>query len=169
MGGYTSTQYSVVSPTYGVVVGPTNRIYVSSADPGATLTVLSPSGSSYAVTATSSANSGGLSNPQGIWTDGAQNSWVANNTSQSGNSAYSIAELATDGTPVSASGNANGGYQKANTFFNKPRQTVVDPGGNVWVTNDGNANSITEVVGAAVPVYEPYSSGLMNGSFMGPV
>jgi hypothetical protein len=165
-GGYASIQYSIVSPTYGVVVGPNNRVYVTSADPAATLTILTPTGTTFNVTSTTNANTGGLSNPQGLWIDGAQNSWVANNGKQSSNNLYSLSVLAVDGTAVSNSGSVNGGYQKSTTYLNAPRQVVVDGGGNVWVTNDNNANSVTQIVGAGVPIYEPYSAGLTNGLFM---
>jgi hypothetical protein len=40
--------------------------------------------------------------------------------------------------------------------------------GDVWVAGTGSgtpSNSITEIVGAAVPVYQPYATGLSNGRF----
>jgi hypothetical protein len=41
---------------------------------------------------------------------------------------------------------------------------VIDQAGNVWVAGDG-ASFITEIVGAAVPLYQPYSMGLTNGRY----
>lgn len=167
LNGYTSTQYTVPSPSYGVIVGPTDRIYVTSQDPAASLTVLAPSGSTYAVQPgfPTGSNVGGLSNPAGTWIDGGESSWAANNAAESTNGLYGVSVVAIDGTAVSASGNANGAYQKAPQYFNAMRGIVVDSGGNVWITNDNNATSVTEMVGAAVPIYEPYSNGLQNGRF----
>lgn len=169
LNGYTSTQYSVPSPSYGLVVGPQNRIYVTSQDPAATITVLAPSGSTYAVQPgfPTSSNVGGLSNPAGTFIDGGQTTYAANNAPNTSNGSYGLSVVALDGTAISASGNANGSYQKNVTYFNAMRGIVVDSGGNVWVTNDNNPNSITEVIGAGTPIYAPYSTGLQNGRFQG--
>ena len=172
LNGYTSTQINgIPAPTYGVVVGPSNRVYITSQDPGASMTVLAPTASapSYAIqpgfpTAT---NVAGLSNPAGIWIDGQQTSYVANNAPESGSGFYGLSVVDVNGGAVSASGNANGAYQKAPTYFNAMRQTVVDSSGNVWISNDNNPNSITEVVGLGVQIYAPYSIGLQNGRFQG--
>ena len=167
LNGYTSTQFSVPSPSYGVVVGPQNRIYVTSQDPAASLTVLAPSGATYAVQPgfPTPSNIGGLSNPAGTFIDGGQTSYAANNAPNSSTGLYGLALVALDGTEVSASGNANGAYQKSQQYFNAMRGIVVDSGGNVWVTNDNNPDSITEVIGVGVPIYAPYSTGLQNGRF----
>lgn len=167
LNNYISTPFTVQSPTYGVVVGPANRVFVTSQDPSATLTVLTPSGSTYAVASgfPTSANTAGLSNPAGIFIDGATNSWIANLAAQTATGNYSLSEIAMDGTALSAGGNANGGFQKSAIYLNVPRQPVIDLDGNVWVTNDGSTSSITEFVGAAVPIYAPYSVGLQNGRF----
>ena len=58
----------------------------------------------------------------------------------------------------------NGGYQKSNLYFNALRNVVIDLGGNLWITND-NLNGITEVVGGAVPIYQPYSFGITQNRF----
>ncbi len=42
---------------------------------------------------------------------------------------------------------------------------VVDQSGNIWITNDNNGNSITEVVGAGVMIYQGYANGLQFGRF----
>jgi hypothetical protein len=172
LNGYTSTQITgIPAPTYGVVVGPLNRVYITSQDPGASMTVLapSPSTSNYIIqpgfpTAT---NVAGLSNPAGIWIDGEQTSYVANNLPETTSGLYGLSVVDVNGFAISASGNANGAYQKSPTYFNAMRQSVVDSSGNVWVTNDNNPNSITEVVGLGVQIYAPYATGLQNGRFQG--
>ncbi len=84
--GYVSTQITgIPSPTVGVVVGPTNRVYITSADPGATLSVLAPNcdGNGYSLSFSTAANTGGLSNPQGVYIDGGQTSYAVNHTPNS--------------------------------------------------------------------------------------
>ena len=166
--GYVSTQISgLPSPTVGVVVGTNNRVYITSADPGASLSVLTPNtnGTGYSLLFSTAANTGGLSNPQGVYIDGGQTSYAANLTPNSTTGLYSLSVVSTNGTEVSASGNANGGYQKSTTYFNQMKNVTVDSSGNVWVTNSGNGNSITEVVGAGVMIYQGYASGLLNNRF----
>lgn len=165
VGGYTTTNWFSQNPSYGIIVGPTNKVYSTAGDPQDNLTILSPQGSGYVTTFTSGANAGGMSNPAGLWLDGAQNSWIANNSPETSTGLYGLAVIAQDGTSLSSDGKANGGYQKASTLFNAVRAVLIDQVGNVWVTNDNNPNSITEVVGAAVPMYGPYSTGLQNGRF----
>ena len=168
VGGYVATVINgLPSPTTGVVVGPANRVYITSGDPGASLSVLAPStsGNGYGLLFSTAANTGGLSNPLGIWIDGGQTSYAANNTANSSTNLYALSLVALDGTEVSASGNTNGGYQKPLVYFNQMRNILVDQSGNVWVTNDGNASSITEVIGVGVPIYGGYAAGLTNGRF----
>ena len=160
---YAATQYNVVGPTYGIVVGKGNRVYITSQDSNSTVTVLGPPSSGTTFTTlytTSSANTGGLNTPTSIWVDGAQNSWIGNNTAETSGT-YSVSELSPTLVAVSPSG-TNGGYQ---TTLNAPRTTIVDSIGNVWVLNDGAPNTITQILGAAVPVYAPYSTGIGNGRF----
>ncbi len=169
--GYASTQITgIPSPTVGVVVGTNNRVYITSADPGATLSVLAPNttGSGYSLIASTAANSGGLSNPQGVFLDGGQTSYAANGTANSTTGLYSLSVVSVAGTTVtevSATGNANGGYQKSLQYFNQMHDITLDQSGNIWITNNGNGNSITEVVGAGVMIYQNYATGLQNGRF----
>ena len=57
-----------------------------------------------------------------------------------------------------------GGFQKDASYLAGGRSLVIDSSGDVWIGLDGS-NSITEIVGAAVPVYQPYALGLNNGRF----
>ena len=167
MNGYTSTPYTVQSPTYGVTVGPSYRAYITSRDPSATVTVLAPTSGTYAIATgfPTAANAGGLSNPTGISLDGALNSWIGNGAAETVSARYALSVIAVDGTAVTANGNTNGGFQKPLQYLNAVRATTVDSAGNVWTVNDGNVTSITELVGSAVPVYQPYSRGLADGRF----
>ncbi len=165
--GYLSSQITgLPSPTVGVVVGNNNRVYVTSADPGASLTVLAPpatAGSNFTIVGTTPANTGGLSNPQGVFLDGGQTSYSANGTQNSQTQLFSLSVVAVQGTTVtevSATGNANGGYQKSLQYFNQMHNITLDQSGNIWITNNGNPYSITEVVGAGVMIYQSYAYGL---------
>ena len=42
--------------------------------------------------------------------------------------------------------------------------TTTNRTGAVWVAGTGN-NFITEIVGGAVPIYQPYAVGIANGRF----
>jgi hypothetical protein len=166
---YAAIQYGVVGPTYGLTVGSStggNNVYVTSQDTNSTLTIVSPvtpGSTTYAVSFTSPANAGGLLAPTGISLDGAMNSWVANNSAES-SGLYAVSELGSTGNSISPAG-TNGGYQKPTTVLSGGRMSVVDPIGNVWILNDNLPNSVTQILGAAVPIYAPYSYGLQNGRF----
>jgi len=161
--GFLANQFSVVGPTYGITVGPANKVYITAQDNNSTFTILSPTSSSYAVSFTSSANAGGLSTPTGIWLDGGVSSWISNNSPES-SGLYAVTQLGPGGGSVSPDG-SNGGYQMPTTVLSGGRMSVVDPIGNVWTLNDNLPNSVTQIVGAAVPIYAPYSYGLQNGRF----
>jgi hypothetical protein len=161
--GFLANQFSVVGPTYGITVGPANKVYITAQDTNSTFTILSPTSSSYAVSFTSSANAGGLSTPTGIWLDGGVSSWISNNSPES-SGLYAVTQLGPGGGSVSPDG-SNGGYQMPTTVLSGGRMSVVDPIGNVWTLNDNLPNSVTQIVGAAVPIYAPYSYGLQNGRF----
>lgn len=165
LNGYQTTAYSVPSPSYGVIVGSSNQVYVTSQDAGSSLTVLAPSNSGYAVQSgfPTPSNTAGLSTPTGIWLDGAQNAWIGDHTAES-SGLYAVSVVGVNGSAISASG-LNGGYQKASSYLNGVRGMLVDQVGNVWITNDNNPNTITEIVGAAVPILGPYSYALQQSRF----
>ena len=64
----------------------------------------------------------------------------------------------------------NGGFAKAD--FNVIADLAIDPSGNVWVLNGGtnnttfstNGTTLTEIVGAGVPVQTPLSTALFKGT-----
>ena len=96
------------------------------------------------------ANSGGgLNNPQAIALDGAQSVWVANGVGSSLTAFDSAGNVL---TPSS-------GYVKPSNFLAGQRSIFVDASGNVWL-GVSNGQTVTEVVGAAVPVYQPYASNI---------
>ena len=98
---------------------------------------------------TGSGNAGGLNLPIGIASDSRSNVWVANSA---GNS---VSEFSLAGVANSPSA----GYTKDATILKNSQAFAIDISGNVWVGGDGN-NFITEIVGAASPVYQPFAVGL---------
>ena len=165
--GYNSNNFTVATPAKSVTVGPTNTVYALSGDPADTVTAFTPSGNTF-VRKTGfpvAANLGGINNPTSIYLDGAQSSWIDNGSAETSSLQYAASVIGADGAAISASGSSNGGYQKSSTYFNAMRGITIDLGGNVWITNDGITNGITEIVGGAAQIYQPYSYGITQGRF----
>ncbi len=100
----------------------------------------------------------GISSPTALAVDGRQTTFIpnsANGASTGSLSAVNFHSLAQSPTT---------GFQKDAAFLNSGRAAAIDQAGNIWVVGTGN-NFITEIVGAAVPVFTPYSAGLANGRF----
>jgi hypothetical protein len=171
LNGYTTTQFPVPANSSAVTVGPgSDSAYVGS-DSSNTVTYLSGSGTNFS-TATgwpNLAGVGGINNPKAVAVDGRLNIWTANGTANSGSGLYSVGEVSATGTALMPSGTNAGGRQFDSSFLADPKAIVIDMSGNVWLAGNGPAgspsNSITEVVGAAVSVYQPFSLGLSNGRF----
>jgi hypothetical protein len=98
-----------------------------------------------------------LSTPAAVASDGAQNVWTINNAP----GANSVVELSVAAQPLSPVT----GFQKDASYLGSGRSLVIDSSGNLRIGLDG-ANSITEIVGAAVPVSQPYS-GALNPTNLG--
>jgi hypothetical protein len=162
MGGFiTTTVPAFVSGTsYGVSVDAFNTIVTSTSDTGV-INSLSFNGTNY-VTANGwpvTVTTAGILNPTALTVDGRMNIWIPN--SGNGPSTGSVSELNYAGNgPLSPAT----GYQKSSAFLHSGRASVVDQAGNVWIAGDGN-NFVTEIVGAGVPIYQPYAVGLSNGRF----
>ncbi len=105
-------------------------------------------GTTFAVVNGFPATGGGLSGPVDIALDGAQNVWAAN--SGGGLSAFSKFGVSLTSTT---------GFQKDPSYLGGQNSIIIDTSGNIWLGLSGGT-SITEIVGGAVPVYQPYSNGL---------
>ncbi|WP_158821663.1 PKD domain-containing protein [Granulicella sp. S156] len=93
---------------------------------------------------------GGLDFPSGIAVDGAGNVWVTNFHGAS----PSLTELA--GSNAASPGtflSPTTGFG-SDASMQEPYGVAVDASGNLWVSNTGN-DSVTELIGAAVPVRTP--------------
>ena len=156
--GFTSTTGTQPTPTYGLsvsaVVSGQNYVFLDSDGSSNSVSLIQGSGTSYNSAGGWPAT--GLSTPAGIASDGAQNVWAINNAS----GANSIVEVGLAKQALSPAG----GFVKSSTYLGGGRSLVIDQAGNVWIGLDG-ANSITEIVGAAVPVYQPYANAIAAGKF----
>jgi len=161
LNGFLTSSFTVSgNNSYGISVARGNNVFVSAFDTGAIselayngVTWITPSGWPF-----TNAASAGISSPTGISIDPRQNVWIPNNANVA--LTGSISAVSVDSTALSSTT----GYQKAATYLHSGRALAVDQAGNIWVAGDGN-NFVTEFVGAAVPLYQPYSAGLANGRF----
>lgn len=161
LNGYSTTTFPTGgSVAYGLAVTSGGDVIVSSGSPDNSLVYLSKA-NSYAPAWTTATGFAGMSNPSGISIDGRNNIWVPNNTDPSG-SMGSVSEVSAGQSALSPTST---GFQRSSTDLSKGRATAVDQAGNVWIAGDGTPNSITELVGAGVPIYQPYAKGLANGRF----
>jgi len=160
LNGYSTTTFPIGNAAYGLAVAVNNDVVVSSGGADNYLIYLSKA-NSYAPAWTSSAGFAGISNPTGISLDGRGNIWVPNNTDPSG----SVGSLSEVSAGESALSPTSTGFQRPTQYLSKGRASAIDQAGNVWVVGDGTPNSIDELVGAGVPVYQPYSKGISNGRF----
>jgi hypothetical protein len=160
LNGFATTSIPVSGLSYGISIGRGNNIYTTASDTGA-VTLLAFNGSTWIIPSGwpfLNAGAAGISSPKQLSVDGRQNTWIPNNAN--GTSTGSISSLSVDSTALSLTT----GYQKDAAFLHSGRALVVDQAGNIWVAGDGN-NFITEFVGGAVPLYQPYAAGLSNGRY----
>ena len=172
LNGYSSTTFSEPVATFGV--GSTASVGYTNSTPGTNgifttsalsdeANLLTGSGTSYTAGSgfPTTSHFAGVSGARALAIDGAQNLWVANSSPDAYSGLGAISEIALSGTALSPSptGGNSGGFQKAASMLANSRSVVIDQGGNVWVGLSGSS-TITEIVGAAVPIFQPYAQGL---------
>jgi len=174
--GTTVTPYTTGTNTQGVVVTGGNTVFVSSVTPGNAISYFANVDSSgYLMQSNWPAVSplGGINQPTAITVDGAANVWSANllpntnpafaNDPTAPPTLFGISEISVAGNPLSPD-TASGGFQKSASYLNASSSIIVDQSGNVWVAGGAAGNHfITEIVGAGVPIFQPYAVGLTNG------
>jgi hypothetical protein len=178
--GTTVTPYTATANTQGVVVTGGNNVFVSSVTPGNAISYFANIASSgYLLQSNWPAVSplGGINQPTAITLDGAANVWSANllpntnpafaNDPTAPPTLFGVSEISIAGNPLSPD-TASGAFQKSASYLNGSSSIIVDQSGNVWVAGGAASNNfITEIVGAGVPIYQPYAVGLTNGRFQG--
>lgn len=169
LNGFATYQFGVPGNTYGVSVTPDAGLFVSSGGSSGGVTYLTGSGTSYSSSWISSPGQAGLNSPTAIAVDGRDNIWAANNVADTGTGLDALSEISVLQASLTPDGTTTGGLQLASNFLLGGRAIVIDQSGNVWVSGDGTtgspSNFVTEIVGAASPVYQPYSLGLSSGRF----
>ena len=159
LNGFLTTQYAAPSGnSYGLVLNNNSDVFASAVDTGAIFqlsrsgTTWFPAGGSWPFSAPATA---GISGPTGIAVDGRSNTWIPNSLSPN------LSEISFFGpNPLSPAT----GFQKAPSYLNASNALAVDQAGNVWIAGTGN-NFITEIVGGAVPLYQPYAVGIAVNRF----
>jgi len=166
LNGFTTTQFTTPAASYGISITPlTNYVFTSSTTAN-NLTYLNGSGTSYSINSAWPTTSGqaGVNGPAAIALDGAASIWAVNHTNNG--SFGSVSAVANNATSLSPDGVPAGGFQKSSNYLSSNRSMVIDQSGNIWVAGDGtSSNYVTEIVGAAVPIYQPFAIGLSNGRF----
>jgi hypothetical protein len=175
--GTTVNPFTASANTQSVAVNSANNVFVSSVTPGNSISYFANGGSGYLLLGSVAGPLGGLNQPTAITLDGASNVWIVNMLADT-NPAFAtdptapatqfgISEGSINGIPFSPD-SSSGAFQKPASFLSPGSQSgiMVDQSGNVWIAGGGATNNfITEIVGAGVPLYQPYAQGLENGRF----
>jgi hypothetical protein len=161
LNGYITNVFPTSGNSYGIAVG-RGGIFASAVDTGV-ITQLVNNGTTYPNAggfpiSGAIVTAAGINLPKGIALDGRSNTWIPN--SANGVSTASVSEINVFGGALSPST----GFQKDSSQLASSSASIVDQAGNVWVVGNGNS-FITEIVGAGVPIYQPYAVGLFNGRF----
>jgi hypothetical protein len=154
LNGWITTPFSTLGNSRGVSVDSSNNIFVAATN---SISALAHTGTTWAP-----ANgfpfaqlTAGISGPGGISVDGRSNIWIPNFGQPT------VSEISFAG-PTALSPAT--GFQKDQNLFIGNVALAVDQAGNVWTA--GAVNSVvTEIVGAAVPIIQPYSVAIGAGRF----
>jgi hypothetical protein len=158
LNGFITLQYAAPSgSSYGLTLDHNSDVFASAVDTNAIFqlarngTTWSPAGGNWPFTDSTA----GISGPKGIAVDGRANTWIPNST------APSLSEISFFGPNALSPAT---GFQKSASYLNASNSLAIDQAGNVWIAGTGN-NFITEIVGGAVPLYQPYAVGIAVNRF----
>lgn len=162
LNGFLTSSIPTSGDSYGISISHDNRLFISSIDSGAIDGLVLSGGTYTNMNGFPFTTPGtiGISTPTSVSVDGRLNVWIPNNTNGTGTG--SVSELGSSGVATGLSPST--GFQKDSSYLTSGRALAVDQAGNVWVAGDGT-NFITEIVGAGVPLFQPYAVGLKNGRF----
>lgn len=145
------TSSLVTDITVGVASAGNTQIYT--VNPGSNAVQNLTITSANVVTQNADFTGAGLADPAALALDGSANTWLANNT------ANSVSGITASGDSLTSTT----GLQKSGTYFSGSHGITVDSAGNLWVAT--GTSTITEIVGAAVPVYKSYAIALHTNRF----
>jgi hypothetical protein len=149
-----ATNYdSGINDPMGVAIDDANDVWICTH--GSKLVVLNGSGTVIS-TGTGLFTGGGLQFSQAIAMDGASNAWIVN-THFGSPANGDLSEFSQSGQVLSP----NAGYTSSTMSSTNPMALAIDGSGDVWVTNNGNS-SVTEFIGAGVPVITPLAAGVAS-------
>jgi len=151
-----STNYDegINDPT-GIAIDDANHVWVSTH--GSKVVVLNGSGTVIS-TGSGLFTGGGVQYSQAIAIDGASNAWIAN-THFGSPANGDLSEFTQGGQVLSP----NSGFTSSTMSGSAPIAIALDGSGDLWVTNNGNS-SVTEFIGAGVPVVTPLATGVANNT-----
>jgi streptogramin lyase len=160
LNGFVTTSIPAVSSgsTYGIAVDQFNAIATSTSDTNEANILVFDGTSSWVSLGGGwpySASTAGIASPTGISVDGRGSVIFPN----SGNPSFSELSLfgANHLSPATA-------FQETSADLNNNKASIVDQAGNIWIVGSGN-NFVTEILGNAVPIFQPYAVGLAVGRF----
>jgi hypothetical protein len=134
------------------------QFYGSALDKSGVLWVVDNNSKLYTLTGSTFATvttGGCLSGTKYVAVDGNNNIWISNATPSDGH----VCEFSNSGSLISGSA----GFGTHGVVVG--RGIAIDQAGNVWVTSYPNGtNSVTEIVGAAVPTVAPLAAAVKNGT-----
>jgi hypothetical protein len=157
LNGFLTTPFAAPGNSYGLTLDHNSDVIASAIDTGAIFqlsrsgTTWSPAGGNWPFTAATA----GISGPTGIAVDGRANTWIPNSTTPS------LSEISFFGPNALSPAT---GFQKDPSYLNASNSLAIDQAGNVWIAGTGN-NFVTEIVGGAVPLYQPYAVGIAVSRF----
>ncbi|HEX7159252.1 MAG TPA: hypothetical protein VF214_09575 [Edaphobacter sp.] len=165
LNGYATYQFGVPGNSYSISTNPIPNapsVFTSTTGTSDGFAGLIGSGTNYNLSWTTTAGQAGISTPTVIAVDGRGNVWGLNSTSDTSTGLYAVSEVSVLGVSLSPDSTANGGFQLGASYLTGGNALAIDMSGNVWMA--GSGNSVTELVGAGVPVYQPFSLGLWWGN-----
>ena len=156
-GAYISSANSdegINDPT-GLAIDDANDVWICTH--GSDVVVLNSSGTVIS-TGSGKFTGGGVQYSQAIAMDGASNAWIAN-THFGSPANGDLSEFSNSGAALTPST----GYTSSTMSSTTPMALAIDGSGDVWVTNNGNS-TVSEFIGAAVPVVTPLAVGVKNNT-----
>jgi hypothetical protein len=162
LNGYSTSAFNTLGNTYGIGITYGNNIFTSTTDAGGSLSYFTGAGTAYSLASgwPPPAGTAGLNSPTAVAVDGAQNVWALNAVPDGTSGLFAVSGITVSNNSLTGTT----GLQ--NSSLTAGRALAIDQSGNIWIVGDGSPSTVvTEIVGGAVPTYQPYSSGLANGRF----